>query len=136
MAARLLRQRYPNVRLTESHPKALLWLIRAANEERRVPDVRMEHLTDFIECEVRDYSEHERDAALGAVAAAAMISQPSGWIDLAPDEPGSFAPVHPVAGDRLGARMSSASPLSADARQAAWPVLRGRTASAPAAGAG
>lgn len=96
MAARLFRQKYPSVRLTESHPKALLWLIKAASERRRARDVKMEDLAPFLDCEVRDYSEHERDAALGAIAAAAMMCELVGWSDLARCEVDSFAPVAPV----------------------------------------
>jgi hypothetical protein len=93
MAARLLRVRTPQIRLTESHPKALLWLIRVASKQRRVIDVRMENLVEFIECEVTNLSEDERDAALGAVGASAMLLALDGWKDLSTDEDGTFAPV-------------------------------------------
>jgi len=34
LAAQLLRSRFPNIRITESHPKALLWLMGFANRQR------------------------------------------------------------------------------------------------------
>jgi len=56
MAARLARLETPAIRLTEAHPKALLWLIKVASKQRRVADVRMENLVEFIGCEVSDLS--------------------------------------------------------------------------------
>ena len=96
MAARQLRNRFPNIRLTESHPKALLWLIDVANTERAVRSITMEHLSEFIECRTLCLSEDERDAALGAISAFAMIQKRAGWRDLIRDEVDAFAPVSPV----------------------------------------
>lgn len=96
LAAWLLRSRFPNIRITESHPKALLWLLELANKERPVREVRMSHLCRLIDCDLQDLSEHERDAALGAVAALAMIRKADGWRDLALDENDAFVPVAPV----------------------------------------
>jgi hypothetical protein len=96
MAAHLLRIKTPQIRLTETHPKALLWLIKVASRQRRAADVRMENLVEFIECEATHLSEHERDAAIGAVGATAMLLALDGWKDLAADEDGAFAPVPPV----------------------------------------
>jgi predicted nuclease with RNAse H fold len=96
MTAHLLRRDVSNVRLTESHPKALLWLLEIASQRRRVLDVTLEHLADFVEDERYSLSEHERDAALGAVGAFAMLRGASGWRDLAPDEEEPFVPVAPV----------------------------------------
>lgn len=96
MAARGLRNFAPHIRLTESHPKALLWLIRVASSRRRVVDVGMRDLTEHIECDIQTFSEHERDAAVGAVAALAMLDGTAGWRDLAAEEPEKFAPVAPV----------------------------------------
>jgi hypothetical protein len=96
MAAHLLRRDLSNVRLTESHPKALLWLLKVASQHHRVLDVTLEHLVDFIEEGSRSLSEHERDAAVGAVGAFAMLRSASGWRDLAPDEEEPFVPVAPV----------------------------------------
>ncbi len=96
MAARLLRLRFPSIRITESHPKALLWLLKLANNDRRVSEVTIAHLAEFIKCEMPRLSEHERDAAIGALAATAMLLLWHGWRDIAVDERDAFAPVSPV----------------------------------------
>ena len=96
VAAHLLRQAIPGVRITEAHPKALLWLIKVASIDRRVLHVTMGHLAEFITCDVAELSEHERDAALGALSACAMVSAASGWRDIALEEKDSFVPVPPV----------------------------------------
>jgi len=96
VAAHLLRQAVPGIRITEAHPKALLWLIKVASAKRRVIHVTMGHLAEFIACDVVRLSEHERDATLGALAAWAMVSAAPGWRDIALDEKDSFVPVPPV----------------------------------------
>jgi hypothetical protein len=96
MAAHLLRRELPGIRITESHPKALLWLLHVANVERPVAEIRISHLSDLIESESLCFSDHERDAALGAVSALAMIDKRSGWRDLCREEKNAFTPVSPV----------------------------------------
>jgi len=96
VAAHLLRREVPGVRITEAHPKALLWLIKIASAHRRVLDVSMEHLVEFVSCQVAGLSEHERDAALGAVAAWAMASVAAGWRDIAVEDPDAVVPIPPV----------------------------------------
>jgi len=96
MAALLLRQRVPKIRITESHPKALLWLLKVANVDRMVAEVTVKDLDEFIEAESPLSSDHQRDAALGAVAAWAMVTCRPGWHDLFLDEQSAFAPVAPV----------------------------------------
>jgi hypothetical protein len=96
MTAHLLRRELPGICITESHPKALLWLLHVASVERPVAEVGMNHLSDLIESEPLCFSDHERDAALGAVTALAMIDKRSGWRDLCREEKNAFAPVSPV----------------------------------------
>jgi hypothetical protein len=96
VAAHLLRRAVPGVRITEAHPKALLWLINVASADRRVPDVSMEHLAKFISCQAASLSEHERDATLGAVAAWAIVSGASGWRDIAAEDSDAVVPFPPV----------------------------------------
>ena len=96
MAAHIIRRKNPQVRLTESHPKALLWLLRVASAQRRVTQVGIEQLLEFMESDAADLCEHERDAALGSFAAAAMLQSRRGWRDLAKEETNAFAPVSPV----------------------------------------
>jgi len=85
MTAHILRKKLPNIRLTESHPKALLWLIEAATLQRPVGDVRIHHLDKFIQCDSKGLCEHERDAAIGAFTAWAMLNQHPGWRNLCTD---------------------------------------------------
>jgi hypothetical protein len=96
VAAHLLRQAIPGVRITEAHPKALLWLIKVASANRRVLQVGMSHLGEFVKCGAAGLLEHERDAALGAMAAWAMVSATPGWRDIAPEDGDAFVPVPPV----------------------------------------
>jgi len=96
MAARLIRDHNPNVRLTESHPKALLWLLQIASRRRQVAQVGMEQLREFLHSDITDVGEHQRDAALGAFAAAAMLQSRREWRDLFQEENDAFAPVSPI----------------------------------------
>lgn len=77
MAANLARTSSPSLRVTEAHPKALLWLLRDPTGQR---------LGALGIRGMGDASEHERDAALGAYAAAAMLRSTDAWIDLAAAE--------------------------------------------------
>jgi hypothetical protein len=96
MTAYLLRRDLPDIRITESHPKALLWLLCVANRERSIAKVDISHLSDLIESESPRLSDHERDAALGALTALAMLDKRSGWRDLYHEEKNAFTPVFPV----------------------------------------
>lgn len=98
MAARLLRRRLPNIRITETHPKALLWLKGIANQNRPSAEIRWEQIFQLIAWEQRPSGnkEHERDAALGAVAALAMLEKSRDWHDLFQEEEDPFAPVTPI----------------------------------------
>ena len=96
VAAHLLRRKFPNLPISEAHPKALLWLTNVASADRRAASVTMTHLAGFIAGGVEGLSEHERDAALGAVGAWAMVQRPHGWRNIAHEESDAFAPVPPV----------------------------------------
>lgn len=76
LAAAGLGKRWPNTRVTESHPKALLHVWPKASEFLRLRSTA-------------SGSEHERDALLGAYSALQYESQCSGWKDwvLEEDEP-------------------------------------------------
>lgn len=107
MAARHLRLRIPEIRLTESHPKALLWLIKVASKRRPVRNVRMRNLKKFVECALPKLSEHERDAALGAVGAAAMLLQ-------LPSLPRRPTSLRPCRGSSIGCRSARLSSIRFD----------------------
>jgi len=85
--------------LTESHPKALLWLLGKASGGRAVGEVALHDLNDYVVGgRVQGASDHERDAALGAVAAFAMKSRFTGWRDLSVSETNAMTPLSPPPG--------------------------------------
>ena len=96
LSALALRRTIPEVRITESHPKALLWLLAHASCERTEASICIADLAGHISGGLASDSDHERDAALGALAALAMMEDWEGWRDLAADEDDPFYPVGPV----------------------------------------
>ena len=72
-----LSKKWPQIAITESHPKALLSIWPNAREFVRQYDFS---------------TDHERDAALGAYSACALFSQWNGWVDLLDYEESYFAP--------------------------------------------
>jgi Protein of unknown function (DUF429) len=97
LSARLLRDLYPKIRITESHPKALLWLLKAADQSSPLETVTPINISKYVEFDThRGFnSEHERDAALGALAAWHMLN-PGTWHNLFDIERFPFAPVPKV----------------------------------------
>jgi hypothetical protein len=81
-AAILLRQRFPSLLITETHPKALLWHIGIASRERPVKTVRLSQASQLIQAPGTFDNEHVRDAALSCAVALALHDQVSGWQDL------------------------------------------------------
>jgi len=87
--------------ITESHPKALLWLLGKGTAARRQDNealTDLNELSDLIKVEgsgVQAFSQHERDAVLGAVAAFAMDSRLMGWQDLYSLETNTITPLDP-----------------------------------------
>lgn len=67
LAALALRAKFPEVPITEAHPKALRWLL---------PDVAA----------ITAFSEHEHDALLAAIGAWGATHSQGGWRDLKQDE--------------------------------------------------
>ncbi len=93
LVAHLSRTHWPSVRITESHPKALLWLLGVALVNMPVAALAKSHLERFIRSGVLELTEHDRDAALGALGAWAMLTNAGGWRDLAACEKNAFMPV-------------------------------------------
>lgn len=96
IAAHLLRMEIPSIRITESHPKALLWLIDIATSRHGVSQIQISHLKELLECDLELSCDHERDAALGSIGAWAMFVKRPGWWNLFVDEIEPFVPVAPV----------------------------------------
>lgn len=77
LSAVALSEKWPQIAITESHPKALLFIWPKASE--------------FVS-QFKFTTDHERDAALGAYAAFAFLSQWSEWVDLIKIEEHPFVP--------------------------------------------
>lgn len=93
LTAKLLRDAMPGIRITESHPKALLWLLGVVSAGGTTTAVGLHDLGDHLAFAGMEPSEHERDAVLGALTAAAMLQQSPGWRDILLDEEAAFCPV-------------------------------------------
>jgi len=98
MAAMLFRQRQPGVPLTESHPKAMLWLLREAVPGRPSRDVALADLANYFVGDVHDACDHERDAALATLSALALTATLDDWHNLFPRELKPMTPLDPVPG--------------------------------------
>jgi hypothetical protein len=76
LAVSAIRRERPGLPITESHPKALLFLLE--------PPL----LADMLRL-----GEHERDAALATISGWASIHQPGGWSDLYQGESNLYHPI-------------------------------------------
>ena len=92
LIAKLLMDEFPSVAITETHPKALLFLLGLANKKNPPGDISTENLSDYIHVDAGKYSEHERDSVLGAMASWISMKQKDEWRDLVQDEQGIMVP--------------------------------------------
>ena len=60
LVAYLLHKRFPYITITESHPKALLYLMGIASKKMNPLNVSLEDLSEYIDCD-QSCDEHERD---------------------------------------------------------------------------
>lgn len=74
LAAVELRERFPDLVISEAHPKALRWLLGEAKAVSATP-------------------EHVRDAVLSAFSGWAALHRPSDWTDLYSLDPGAYRPI-------------------------------------------
>jgi hypothetical protein len=115
MIAVLLRRRWPTLPITEAHPKAYLWTVGVATARIRASSVTLRSLRQFsCPAGTKHPNDHERDAAIAAYCAWAMVHRVAGWHDLLPKEKEAYLPIeHPLGywypprgavpcGDRLG----------------------------------
>ncbi|MBM4273430.1 MAG: DUF429 domain-containing protein [Deltaproteobacteria bacterium] len=79
---KLLRRLYPNLPITEAHPKALLWLMGIARKDYEPQMVTSRDLSKVNIRGTRFRSEDERDAVLGAFTAQMMVRKKPNWDDL------------------------------------------------------
>ncbi len=83
LAAMLLRRTNPRLPLTEAHPKAMLWMLGVATTRRKVANISAKSLSVYFDRGSHSMTtDHERDAALAALGAWAMIHRPAGWEDI------------------------------------------------------
>ena len=87
LAARQVAEKWPSVKITEAHPKALR-LVHFKDdplEDDQLKKFVKDHLSKLP-------TEHERDAALAAYTAWAFAEKSDGWSDLALEEVEPFFP--------------------------------------------
>ena len=96
IAAHLLRRVYKRIRLTESHPKALLRFFGLAPAERPGTRVWAGELAKWVQCNLTTRTEDERDAIVAAFTAHAMMAKLSGWRNLVLEEGKIFHVLRPV----------------------------------------
>lgn len=89
----LLRAALPEVLLTESHPKALLWQLRLANRDRHPSGISLLSLSQFSVPASIGKTDHERDAAIGTLCAWAMLHKPQAWRNLYVEEQDAYSPI-------------------------------------------
>jgi predicted nuclease with RNAse H fold len=90
MTAVLLRQAHPSLPVTESHPKAQLWLCESQALQCHPRDIGVTQLSCITAARG---TEHERDAALAALSGWAMIHCATDWQDLYLLEEESWSPL-------------------------------------------
>ncbi len=99
LVAMKCREKLGQVPITESHPKALLWLAGKATRNRRPDVVTSGDLADYVSFNgVGALTDHERDATLGAVSAFSAVSNKNGWRDLYLVETNPVTPLNPPPG--------------------------------------
>lgn len=82
LIAQLMRERLQrDVPITEAHPKALLWLLGIATKTRHPNSIEIEDVPMLSHSMNASISEHQRDAALAAFGAWAMVERRKGWVD-------------------------------------------------------
>ena len=79
---KLLRREYPDLPVTEAHPKALLWLMGIARRGHEPKNITPRDIEEIVMPGTIFGSEDERDAILAAFAAQMMIRRKSDWVDL------------------------------------------------------
>jgi len=79
---KLLRREYPNLPITEAHPKALLWLMGIARRGHEPKLIKLKDIEEIVMEGTIFGSEDERDAILAAFTARMMIQRKSEWVDL------------------------------------------------------
>jgi hypothetical protein len=98
LLGQFLRDLWPDLPISESHPKAYLWLKRIANDSRRPgSDTHVPDLSRPPSMGTKSGG-HVRDSAIAALSAWAMIHKPPEWRDLFLQEERPYMPIGPPLG--------------------------------------
>jgi hypothetical protein len=89
----LLRREWQILPLCESHPKAFLWLAGIATPAVHHGSVQLAAIPQLASPPGLQVMEHQRDAAIAALSAWAMVHHPQGWRDLFVDEALAYSPL-------------------------------------------
>jgi Protein of unknown function (DUF429) len=94
VAAMMLRRQNPKMHVTEAHPKAALWILREATKERKVASISPSALTRYLDAGPQAMAtDHERDSAIAALSAWAMVHAALGWEDIRGFDPDAVSPL-------------------------------------------
>ena len=98
LLGQLLRDLWPGLPISESHPKAYLWLKRIASDSRHPRSIN--HVPDLSRLPPMDTpsGDHVRDSAIAALSAWAIIHKPPEWRDLFLQEEKPYMPIGPPLG--------------------------------------
>jgi hypothetical protein len=92
LIAKLLVDEFSSIKITETHPKALLFLLGLANAQNPPNRIGVGDLGRYIQATSGSYSEHERDSLLGAITSIASVKRQDHWRDLTKEEKGLLVP--------------------------------------------
>ena len=92
LVVKLLCENFHSIEITESHPKALLYLLGIANKYKSPADVTIGDLSSYIIAKNKQISPHERDAVLGSISSWAQHQQLKDWKDLYQEENETIIP--------------------------------------------
>ena len=94
VAAMMLREKNRTLPVTEAHPKAALWMLGEATRTKKVASITAAALAKYVDVGAHTMTtDHERDAALGALTAWAMFHQAAGWKDIRGLDPNAVSPL-------------------------------------------
>jgi hypothetical protein len=92
LIAKLLVDEFPSIKITETHPKALLFMLGLANTQNPPSSIGVGDLGQYVDAVAGNHTEHERDSILGAIASWASVKRQDHWRDLAKEEKGLLVP--------------------------------------------
>jgi len=119
-----LRAKYHALPITESHPKALLWLLRLASRQHHPAGISLYSIPQLKASNLIGGTDHERDAAIATLSAWAMINKPKGWRNLFAAEQQPFSPIEAPLAYWMSEVVNSTLEPSVDDQREQQAVLR------------